>query len=264
VHHLHSPTSRDTEQGVRNRINAFIENRTIHNANHIIAVSSSLQDYLIGYGIDKNKISVVWNGVETNKNAVRHVANNHIVVGTVALFRPRKGLEVLIDAMAQLVSQGQNVVLRAIGEFETRDYKEEILSLVQRHGIKEHIEWMGFTDDVASELSRMDLFVLPSLYGEGLPMVVLEAMANKVPVISTRVEGVPEALPDSDYGMLVEAGQSSQLAECIAALAKDDKKRESFAESSFQRQKDYFSAESMAQGVAMVYEKILSDKDKSS
>ncbi|HIP53814.1 MAG TPA: glycosyltransferase family 1 protein, partial [Chromatiales bacterium] len=231
---------------------------------HIIAVSNSLQDYLIGYGVDRSRISVVWNGVETNKNIEKHAPKDRIIVGTVALFRPRKGLEVLIDAMAQLVSAGQNIVLRAVGEFETRDYKEEVLSLVQHHGIEEHIEWVGFTDDIASEFSCMDLFVLPSLYGEGLPMVVLEAMANKVPVISTRVEGVPEALPDNDYGMLVEPGQSTQLAECIATLAKDEEKRELLADNSYQRQKDYFSAESMAHGVAMVYEKILSDKDNSS
>ena len=59
--------------------------------------------------------------------------------------------------------------------------------------LSEQITWTGFTRDVTAELLKMDLFVLPSLFGEGLPMVVLEAMAAGVPVVATRVAGMPEA-----------------------------------------------------------------------
>ncbi len=90
-----------------------------------------------------------------------------------ALFRPRKGLEILIEALAHLVSQGKQIRLHAIGEFETPEYEAEIMSLVHLHEVERYIEWVGFVDDITVEFSCMDLFILPSLYGEGLPMVVL-------------------------------------------------------------------------------------------
>ena len=77
----------------------------------------------------------------------------------------------------------------------------------------EHITWTGFTRDVLDELRQMDLFVLPSLFGEGLPMVVLEAMAAGVPVVATRVAGIPEAIRPGQDGVLVEPGDAEDLAE---------------------------------------------------
>ena len=68
-------------------------------------------------------------------------------------------------------------------------------------GVGDLIEWRGFQSDVAAEFAAMDLFVLPSLFGEGLPMVVLEAMSFGVPVVATRVEGVPEAIVDGVDGL---------------------------------------------------------------
>ena len=64
----------------------------------------------------------------------------------------------------------------------------------------------------------MDLFVLPSLFGEGLPMVVLEAMAAGVPVVATRVPGVPEAIRHGQDGVLVDPGDADDLAQAIAGV----------------------------------------------
>ena len=80
------------------------------------------------------------------------------------------------------------------------------------------IDWVGFTRDVEAQLAQMDLFVLPSLFGEGLPMVVLESMAAGVPVVATSVEGVPEAIRDGIDGLLVEPDDAGQLADAIRTL----------------------------------------------
>ncbi len=83
-------------------------------------------------------------------------------------------------------------------------------------------------------------------------------MTNKVPVISTHVEGIPEALPNDEFGILIEPGHSISLAESITILADDSNKRDAIAKKVYQGQKDYFSTESMVQCVAVVYEEILS------
>ncbi len=130
-------------------------------------------------------------------------------LGIVALFRPRKGLEVLLDALSLARAEGLPVRLRAVGGFETPDYQAQILAQVERLELADAIDWTGFTRDVSTQLGKLDLLVLPSLFGEGLPMVVLEAMAAGVPVVATRVEGVPEAIRDGVDGLIVRAGRSA-------------------------------------------------------
>src|SRR5207237_5725177 len=130
-------------------------------------------------------------------------------LGAIALFRPRKGIEALLEALAVLRSRNVNVRLRAVGGFESPVYKADVLALAERLDLTEAIDWIGFTRNVNRELAKIHLFVLPSLFGEGLPMVVLEAMAAGLPVVASRVEGVPEAVVHRETGLLVEPGSVS-------------------------------------------------------
>ena len=104
----------------------------------------------------------------------------------------------------------------------------------------------------------MDAFVLPSLYGEGLPMVVLEAMAVGIPVVATEVEGVPEVISDKEHGLLVKPGSVDELSQALALLVSGEVNAELLRMNAHQRQKEYFSDASMAKGVAQVYRKVLS------
>ena len=111
------------------------------------------------------------------------------VLGMVALFRPRKGPEVLLDAIAEVRERGHDVRLQAVGPFENHDYEVELSDRVRKLNLQEAVHWTGFRHDVSDEMSRFDALVLPSLFGEGMPMVILEAMAHGLPVIATRCEG---------------------------------------------------------------------------
>ncbi len=103
----------------------------------------------------------------------------------------------------------------------------------------------------------MDLLVLPSLFGEGLPMVVLEAMAAGVPVVATRVPGVPEAIRHGQDGVLVNPNDPDDLACAIADVIAGRYNWESLRASAFQRHAERFSDRAMAAGVAAVYSDIL-------
>jgi glycosyltransferase involved in cell wall biosynthesis len=104
----------------------------------------------------------------------------------------------------------------------------------------------------------MDLFALPSLFGEGLPMVVLEAMAHGVPVIGTKVEGVPEAVRADVDGLLVPPGEPAALAEAVRSFLEGRVDWQALRRNAYDRQVSSFSDRSMAEGLARVYRRVAS------
>ena len=180
------------------------------------------------------------------------------MIGMVALMRARKGLEVVLDALAELEKESLDVVLRVIGPFETEEYESEINNKIAELGIGHRIERVGFTNNVPAELAKLDAMVLPSLFGEGLPMVVLEAMAAALPVIATKVEGTPEAVTDGVEGLLAEPRDPVSLAVKIRELVTGQHDWNTMAEAAFERHAKDFSDFAMARGTAEVYQRLLS------
>jgi glycosyltransferase involved in cell wall biosynthesis len=258
VCHAHSPASRDSTNRWKNRINAAVERFSLRNAARVIAVSRAMADHIADEGYDPSRIRVVPNGVPGPAELpARIVPAGCWTLGMVALFRPRKGLEVLLEAMAILLQQGIPVHLRAVGTFESSKYEGEIAARIRQLHLGEHVSWTGFTRQVETELDKMDLFVLPSLFGEGLPMVVLEAMAAGVPVVAARVPGVPEAIRHGRDGVLVDPNNADKLAQAIAGVVNGCYNWEELRVSAFERHALQFSDRSMAAGVAAVYKEVL-------
>jgi glycosyltransferase involved in cell wall biosynthesis len=258
VHHLHSPTVADSTHRVRNQLNAAVERWGFRRAAMVIAVSDRLADYGLRQGIQLERLRVIPNGVPTLDIAAREpLPAKSCTLGCVALFRERKGLEVLLKALAQLRSQGRDVTLRAVGSFETAAYERTIRQQVDRLQLGEHIAWVGFSSDVPAELARMDLLVLPSLFGEGMPMVILEAMAAGIPVVATRVEGVPQVIRNGLDGLLAEPGDPHDLAWQISRILDGEIDPLALRASARQRQVSHFSDRSMARATAEVYSRLL-------
>jgi glycosyltransferase involved in cell wall biosynthesis len=175
----------------------------------------------------------------------------------VALMRPRKGLEVALDAVAQLRASGHDVVLRCIGPFESSDYQAEIDRRIDALDLSSAVELQGFTSDVPSALAKVDALVLPSLFGEGLPMVVLEAMAAGLPVIATEVEGTPEAITHGVEGLLAKPRDPSSLAEAIESLVVGAYDWSEMSDAAIARHRNSFSDLAMAEKTAEVYRSVL-------
>jgi glycosyltransferase involved in cell wall biosynthesis len=144
-----------------------------------------------------------------------------------------------------------------VGGFETPAYEATTRSLAKRLDLDSAIDWIGFTRSVNRELAKIDVFVLPSLFGEGLPMVVLEAMAVGLPVVASRVEGVPNAVVHRETGLLVEPGSVSQLAQAIEEIVAGRVDYTALSRSARERHTDQFSDSKMAAGVAAVYREVL-------
>jgi glycosyltransferase involved in cell wall biosynthesis len=133
--------------------------------------------------------------------------------------------------------------------------------LAGRLGLEDAVEWLGFSRDVARELGRLDLFVLPSIRAEGLPMAVLEAMAAGVPVIASRVDGATDALGRADVadacGLLVPPADPQNLAAGIVRVMSGAIDWRQLRQRAFRRQRTLFSDRAMAKGVARVYREVL-------
>jgi glycosyltransferase involved in cell wall biosynthesis len=261
IYHVHSPAGHDSTRHFVNAFNSLVEWHTLRSADRLIAVSPSLQRYMAARGFDANRIVCVPNGVPIARATIdRSPPVGTWTLGTIALFRPRKGTEVLLEALAALRSWGVDVRLRAVGGFETLAYETAILGLADRLGLAGSIDWTGFTRDVNAELAQMDVFALPSLFGEGLPMVVLEAMAAGVPVVATRVEGVPEAVVHRETGLLVDPDSVSQLASAVRQFVDGKVNYVDMSRRGRERHAELFSDVAMARNVAHVYNDVLKQK----
>jgi glycosyltransferase involved in cell wall biosynthesis len=260
VYHVHSPAARDSAKALSNRLNAWIEKLSLRTCSRLITVSGSLRQDCIASGISAEKISVVHNGVPSIRPARTATPSpgGRWVMGMIALQRPRKGLEFALDAIAKVRADGHDVVLRIIGPYESEAYRQSIEDQIDRLTLHDAIEQIGFTEDVSAELAKLDAMLLPSLFGEGLPMVVLEAMAAAVPVIATRVEGTPEAVTHGVEGLLAQPRDAESLAQAISELVTGKYDWTEMSEAAFATHAKKFSDTAMAGGIAEVYRRVLS------
>ena len=258
VHHIHSPTDHDSTHPWQDRMNAWAERLGLRQASALIAVSASLGQYVRRQGYAADRVAVIPNGVPARRPIpARDATDTTWTLGMIALFRPRKGIEVLLHALALLRSQGLAVRLRAVGDFESAPYGRKVRELARRLGLAEAIDWIGFQRDIDSQLAQMDLLVLPSLFGEGLPMVLLEAMSAGLPVVASAVEGIPEAVRDGREGLLVPPGDPEQLASAIGRVVGGQLDWRALRTACLRRHAERFSETRMAADVAAVYRRVL-------
>jgi glycosyltransferase involved in cell wall biosynthesis len=216
---------------------------------------------MVRAGVPEEQIKCVPNGVPGIPfDEHRQAPSRAWTLGTVALFRPRKGLEVLLEALAALRERKLDVRLRAVGPFETKIYEKEVHRRAAELGLEGAIDWTGFVRDVHAELTSIDIFALPSLFGEGLPMVVLEALSAGVPVVATKVEGIAYAVRDGVEGVLAEPSDAARLRAGIERIVTGELDWMTLRKQAYIRHAENFSDRSMAQGVAEVYRQVLTTK----
>jgi colanic acid/amylovoran biosynthesis glycosyltransferase len=132
---------------------------------------------------------------------------------------PAKGQHILIEACGKLREQGVSFAMRFVGDGPERTSLED---LSQELGLEEFIHFTGVLgqDEVKKEYEKADFFVLPS-FAEGVPVVLMEAMAMTIPVISTRITGIPELIDHGTDGLLATPGDVDDLASQLHLLLED-------------------------------------------
>jgi len=198
----------------------------LRGADAVIAVSQDLRERVLEFGAAPGKVHVITNGVDCSRFTPSTTSPERSDTGAwrvlfVGRFVREKGIGVLLDAVAKLIRRGQRIHLTLIGgnphARDARPFQARAESL----GIGDHVR---FLDEVRWEtlpehLRAADVFVLPS-YSEGMPLVLLEAMACGLPLVATRCGG-PEELIDDQVGLLVDAGDVDGLSDALARMLAD-------------------------------------------
>ena len=265
VHHMHCQTSTEVSRRWLSRINAIIERFSLLRVAGVVAVSPTIENDLLRRGIPQSVISLIPNGVPSPGPLTNlKPPQGEWVVGTVAMFRPRKGIETLLHAVAKLRSQQINIRLRAVGCFQSADYEAATHQLVEQLNLGDAVDWTGFTRDVNAELAKMDMFVLPSLVPEGLPMAVLEAIATGVPAIGSSVDGVVDVIEHNENGLLFNPGDADDLAHSLGSFISGETDWSTIRERAYRFHADGYSDTAMSSAMADLYHRILTTKRSAS
>jgi glycosyltransferase involved in cell wall biosynthesis len=139
----------------------------------------------------------------------------------VAEFHPRKGIEVLLEAVAQISREGHPVELHLVGDGDLRAGLEERAKTLGIAPLTRFRGFVHFGPELLSVYRECDLFILPSLAGEGCPRVLVEAMSQGTPVIGTDVGSVRHVLGEGARGLVVPPGDAGALARAVATLLAD-------------------------------------------
>lgn len=198
---------------------------------HVVAITGFTRDYLRNeYGVPRENVSLVYQGTDVRRFAPdpgreaearrRYPVADGAgpVLGCLGSFEPRKGQTVLLDAIERLRTRLPGVRLLMVGDGPD---EEMLKARVVEKGLSDHVAFLPFTSEPEYVFPLLDALVLSSLTKEGLPNVLLEAMAAGVPVVSTRLAGTPEVVHDGRTGFLVEPGDAAALADAIVRLCED-------------------------------------------
>jgi len=244
---------------LRHYFSLFLKNRYLK---PIMAVSEFCRTKLVSYGIKKEDIITLHNGINLDKwhldsgspvlKKELGLNSNELLVGTVARIDPQKDLETFLKVAKRVVACVENARFVIVGDGkdkELSDLKKNINDL----GLYKVVYLTGHRNDIYNVYASFDLFLMTSIM-EGLPNTVLEAMSMETPVVSTAVSGVPEVIVDNQTGYLCDIGDDKALAERVITILTDNKLRDQFGRESRKHIVENFSFKDRVQKLEDAYE----------
>jgi glycosyltransferase involved in cell wall biosynthesis len=182
------------------------------------------------------------------------IPKDAFVIGCTANYRPRKGIEYLVDAIEQLAGDVPAHLL-LIGHMEA----EKLTRRIAGSPVRDRIHRVGFVANAPELSAACDVFCMPSTKREGLARSIIEAMAYRVPPIVTNAGGSPELVVDGESGLVVEPRDSKGLAAAIDRLFRDPALRECMGRAARSRIGTSFRNEETVRQTIALYEELISD-----
>jgi len=222
------------------------------------------------YRVPSRRGSVVYDGIATpvfDRDACRQRLRAELsipaatqLVGMVGRLANQKDYPTLIKAAARVLQIHPGVRFLVVGDHTTThafgEYHRALEALLEAHRIRQHFIFTGFREDIPQILCALDVFVLASHF-EGLPLVILEAMAQQTPVVATAVGGVPEVVRDRITGLLHRHEDDADLASKILALLSDEALRQRLGGAGHTLVREQFTLQTFSGGIAGIYRSML-------
>jgi glycosyltransferase involved in cell wall biosynthesis len=209
----------------RNALYRVIDLAASRAATAVIAVSADTRRRAIMAGVPRGKTIVILNGLGERELGVlgsvaerrAQLADGPARVGFLGRLSPEKGTHELLEVARCLLAENRTATLAVAGEGPDRAWMESASRALTESG---RLTWHGPLADVARFLAEIDLLAMPS-HNEGLPYVLLEAMAAGCAIVAFRVGGIPEVITDDSVGILVEPGELGAFVRAVVELAAD-------------------------------------------
>jgi glycosyltransferase involved in cell wall biosynthesis len=256
-------TTRRMDRAVKRDVRTrFMYGRVVRRA---VAISGAVRDRLIEGGVPAAMIRTIPSAVDPGalypqqgRAVLRSEAglgpDAHLLLAVAALV-PRKGVDVLLAALARLAGEGLRPELWIAGQGPARAGLER---QARELGLSERVRFLGERDDVADLLAACDVFILPSRR-EGLGVAALEAMAAGRPVVATRVGGLAEAVVHERTGLLVPPEDPAGLAQALARVLRDPALRARLAAGGPARIAEGFRADDLVNAYEALYFEVLAE-----
>ncbi len=241
------------------RSRAWVERRLAHRASKVVCVSQSVADFCARQGFPPEKLTVIPNGVDTARFAsatpidltTLGLAPGRRAIVFIGRLHVQKDLHELIAVAPELLAQLPNHDLLIVGDGSQRDALERLAGEL---GIGSRVHFVGWQADVPAILAAAEMLVLPSRW-EGMPNVVLEAMAAGKAVVATAAEGVLELLGERASEQVAPLGGMQTFCERILQIAQDSQLAAKLGQTNQQRVLEEFSLQRMVDK----YERVFGD-----
>ena len=247
VHTVHSLADREAE----GRIQIIINGTYFRKAWSVPValtpeVQASVSDF---YGLPPERIPVIYNGIDLSRCIPKttYETGETVTILHVGRFDVPKNHAGLLEAFRLLRETHPECHLRLVGDGDLRLRME---ALAKEKGISDAVEFCGMQSNVYPYLHDADIFTLPSIY-EGNPMTIIEAMGTGLPIVASRVGGIPDMIHDGESGILVEP-EPRAVCDALARMVEDGALRRRLGENA-KAQSRQFSAEHMAEDYLTCY-----------
>ena len=223
----------------------------LNRASEVVVLTESWRRELTVIKGNDRALTVVMNPVRLSVE--RPGRNGRSLVHILFLGRidERKGVFDLLECARRLTPEVPSLRFTLCGDGQL----EQARGIIRRNGLEHRVSLPGWVADPDSYLSEADIFVLPS-YFEGLPMSILEAESWGLPVIATRVGGIPEIVRDGESGFLIEPGDIDSLADRLKRLAQDESLRNRMGHHGYTIVREQCREEVVARQLAKIYERL--------
>jgi glycosyltransferase involved in cell wall biosynthesis len=250
----------------KRRSHAIAERWLMRGTDCVIASAESVRDFYVEQvHADPDEVKVIYNAVDWSAldrtmsrdemRGVLGVPGSALAVTIIARLTEQKAHRVLLDAFAG-ASELADAHLVIVGDGELRD---ELRRRADTLGIAPRTHFAGARRDLGNMLAATDVFVMPSLW-EGLPLSLVLAMGAGLPVVASRVAGIPEVVEDGRTGLLVDPGDAPQLGTALARLAADSSLRADLGDAARAFVRPRFGADQYVNQVVDLYDSLLAAK----
>jgi len=246
-------------EGLANKLAGFAYGVSLNGCDVTIFQNPDDRDEFVEEGlIDEDKTEVILSsGVDPDSFEFSPETDNDkvkVLMATRLLWQ--KGVEEYVGAAEKIKEDREDVVFELAGGFE-----EEHMDGVEKEWVEEKdeegtIDFLGYVDDMVEKLAEVDIVVLPSYYREGVPRVLLEAMASGKPIVTTDWPGCRETVVEGRNGILVEPEESESLVDAILDLVDDKEKRTEMGKEGRSIVEEEFDRKNVVEEYFEVYKKI--------